>query len=226
MMAQIFKKQLWVLIFTLASTVTYAQTFEGWITYKIDALNPNPEMIPDSIWQQKMKETLGTQELFIQKYYYKKDKYTSEMNMGKEKSFLVYNPQDKLLYSWQMNTNEGVTIDSRKYADEFVEIINNKSVETILGIPCQSIIVKSKSGQLTLWYNNRYFKMDAGFYKGHIYGHWEQILNRIGCLPLKIEQKGFMTRIVQTAIAYKEEPVNDTRFAIPKFETVTANPAN
>jgi hypothetical protein len=223
---QTFKKILWILFLTFTDTASFGQTFEGWITYKLEALNPNPKMIPDSIWQQGIQEQFGERGHIIQKYFYKKEKYLSEMDAGKEKGFQAYNTKDKLLYSWQLNSDTAITVDSRKYTDELIEIIDIENADTIMGIPCKSILVKSTLGQMTLWYNADYFKMDAILYKGHKYGHWEQILKSIGCLPLKMEQKGFMTHVVQTAIDFKEEPIDDLQFSLPKFKTIIENPAN
>ena len=79
---------------------------------------------------------------------------------------------------------------------------------------------------MTIWYNKDHFKMDPSLFKGHKYGHWEKILQKTGCLPLKMEQKGLMSHIVQTAINFKEENINDAQFIIPKFETVIENPVN
>lgn len=162
----------------------------------------------------------------IQKYFYKNAAYISEVEAGNQKGFQAYNPKDGLLYSWQKNSDSAVTVSSKKYMDKFIEIIDSKETDTILGILCKSVIVKSKMGQMTLWYNSEHFKMDAELYKGHIYGHWEQILNKIGCLPLKMEQKGFMSHIVQTIIEFKKMPINDKKFEIPKFKEIIENPIN
>jgi len=223
---QTLRQKLCILLLTFTVSISYGQTFEGWITYKMEALNPNPKMIPDSTWQKGIKEQFGERGHIIQKYFYKKDKYISEMDAGKETGFQAYNSKDKLLYSWQLDSDTAITVDSKKYLDELVEIKDSEAVDTIMGISCKSIIVKSKMGQMTLWYNSDYFKMDASLYKGHKYGHWEQILKKIGCLPLKMEQKGFMTHIVQTATDFKEEPINDNQFTIPKFKTIIENPVN
>ena len=223
---QTLRQKLCILLLTFTVSISYGQTFEGWITYKMEALNPNPKMIPDSTWQKGIKEQFGERGHIIQKYFYKKDKYISEMDAGKETGFQAYNTKDKLLYSWQLDSDTAITVDSKKYLDELVEIKDSEAVDTIMGISCKSIIVKSKMGQMTLWYNSDYFKMDASLYKGHKYGHWEQILKKIGCLPLKMEQKGFMTHIVQTATDFKEEPINDNQFTIPKFKTIIENPVN
>jgi hypothetical protein len=223
---RILRQQLFIIVLTFVGSISYGQTFEGWLTYKMEALNPNPKMIPDSTWQKGIKEQFGERGHIVQKYYYKKDKYISEIDAGKQTGFQAYNVKDKLLYSWQINSDTAITVDSRKSMDELVEIIDNEAVDTILGIPCKSITVKSKMGQMTLWYNSNYFKMDASMYKGHKYGHWGQILKKTACLPLRMEQKGFMAYIVQTAIDYKEEPISDNQFIIPKFKTIIENPIN
>ncbi len=207
-----------IALITLLSFSSYGQSFEGSITYKLEAFNPNPEMIPDSTWQDGVRSQFGNKGYLLQKYFYKKGNYISEIEAGKEEGFQAYNPKDGLIYSWQAKSDTVITINSRKYMDELVEIIDSEDSDTILGIPCKSVIVKSKMGKMTLWYNSEYFKMDADFYKGHIYGHWEQILKRIGCLPLKIEQKGLMVHIVQTAIEFEEISVEDKKFEIPDFK--------
>lgn len=223
---QTLRQKLCILFFTLTVSISNGQTFEGWITYRMEALNPNPIMIPDSTWQKGIKEHFGERGYIIQKYFYKKDKYISEIDAGKETGFQVLNPKDKLLYSWKLKSDTAITVDSRKNMDELVEITDSEMMDTIMGISCKTIIVKSNMGEMTIWYNNDYFKMDASFYEGHKYGHWEQILKKIGCLPLKLEQKGFLTHIVQTATDYKEEPINDNQFVIPKFKTIIDNSIN
>jgi len=219
-------RQILLIFMTLWSFVSYGQSFEGSITYKMEALNPNPEMIPDSIWKEGMKSQLGEKGYMLQKYFYKKGNYISEIQAGKEKGYQAYNPKNGLLYSWQEKSDTAVTLNSKKYMDELIETIDSEKSDTILGIYCKSIIVKSKMGEMTLWYNSNYFKMNSKFYKGHKYGHWEAILKKTGCLPLKIEQKGFMTYIVQTAVEFEEIPVDDMKFDIPKFKEIIENSLN
>lgn len=110
--------------------------------------------------------------------------------------------------------------------DEFVKIEELKLKDTIMGIPCKSVKVKSKMGEMVIFYNNDYLKVDPDLFKHHIYGHWAQIVEKIGCLPLKVEMKLMMVQMIQTAIAYKEEKVDDKRFIIPSFKAVTASPMN
>lgn len=223
---QTLKKQLWILILILISNISFGQSFEGWINYKKESLNPNPAMIPDSIWQQVKKNSSGERGYDTHKYYYKNEKYMSEVETSKAKYIQAYNDNNKFLYLWQPNTDTVITFDSKRYMDEFVEIIDSKITDTILGIPCKSIILKSLMGEITLWYNEEYLKMDANLYSGHKFMHLDQILKKIGCLPLKMEQTGFMIHIVQTAIEFKEESISDSQFDIPTFKTILMSPIN
>lgn len=215
-----------LIVITLTTLNVFAQNFEGTITYKIEMKNPTPEKVTDSVWQENLKKQFGEKGYMIQKYYYKENKYLSEIDAGEEKGFQVFNPKDGLLYSWQKNTTEAITVDSKKYMDKITEIEVLDKKEVILGLECKSIRIKSQLGEMILWYNNDKLKMNKDFYKGHKYGHWEEILKQIGCLPLKIQSNSFFAKMTQTAIEFNEEKINDEKFNLPEFEKITANPMN
>lgn len=218
-----------LLVFTIIlalNLVSFAQNFEGSISYKVVTPNPFPEQISEEDHQKMLKETFGERGYMLQKYFYKGSDYMSEIEAGEAVGYMTYNQADGLLYSWQKGAKNAVTLDSKKSMDEFVEIIDLDEKETILDIPCSSILVKSKIGEITVWYNKDHFKMDAALFADHKYGHWNEILKKIGCLPLKMEMKGMMGHVFQTAIEFKEETVEDSKFELPNFEEVTANPMN
>ena len=210
-------------IVLLWSYFALSQTFEGTVTYKMELFNPNPEQIPQATWDAQMKASLGDKGYMLQKYFYKKGNYISEITAGKEKGYQLFNPEDKLLYAWQKGSSEAVTINSTVYPDEIIEVEYLVEKETVLNIECNILIIKSKAGTMKLWYNKDYLKMDASFYQGHKYGHWERILTEIGCLPLKVEQRGYMSHAVQTALSFKEEKIEDTKFKLPTFTNIIAN---
>ena len=204
----------------------FGQSFEGWITYKTELLNPDSSFFPDSLFQVVMKEKFGERRYIVSKCYYKNGLYSSEIDAGNENGFRVFNPKDKLVYSWQTNSDTAITVDSQQYSDTFIEMVDAGFTDTILGIPCKSVMVKSKRGRMTLWYNPDYFKIDAKYYQGYVYEHLEQIINRLGCLPLKTEQYGLMPLNVQTAIDYKIIPVENSKFNLPDFKVIIENPVN
>lgn len=204
----------------------FGQSFEGSISYKVVALNPNPEMITDSMWQEGLKEQFGEKGYMLQKTFYKAGNYMSEIAAGEENGFQTYNPENGLIYSWQSGAEVAVTVDSKKSMDEFVEVISSDETETILGIICNSVTLKSKLGEMTLWYNKDHLKMDPSFYKDHLYGHLKQTVNEIECIPLKIVQKGFMGHISMTAMEFEKLEVSDDKFKIPEFKETSASPMN
>jgi hypothetical protein len=219
-------KSVFTILLILFCALSFAQNFEGSITYKMEMLNPNSALIPDSSFQEIIKQQFGERGYMIQTYYYKGKNYISELDAGMQSGFQCYNPKDKLLYSWQVNNDTAITVDSRKYMDEVIEIMSSNETETILNIPCKVLILKSKMGSMKVWYNSEHFKTDPKLYKGHKYGHWEAMLNEIKCLPIKVEQTGFMTHVVQTATEYKETVVAEDKFKLPKFKVVITNPVN
>lgn len=216
------KRQILIGLVLLITSTAFGQNFEGWITYKIEMENPYPGMMPDSIWQESIKKQWGERGYMVQKYFYKNGDYISEIEIGKQNGYQAYNPKDGLLYSWQEDSDTAITLNSKKYMDEFIEIVHPEKTDTIFNILCKSIVVKSKMGEMTLWYNSSYFKMDPKYYIGHIYGHWEQILEEIGCLPLKMEQAS----LTQTIIDFKEEAIDKNKFTIPTFKEIIVNPIN
>ena len=100
----------------------YGQIFEGTVTYKMELLNPNPEQIPQATWDAQMKASLGEKGYMLQKYFYKKGNYISEITAGKEEGYQLYNPKDKLLYAWQKGSGQAVTSNSTVYPDEIIEL--------------------------------------------------------------------------------------------------------
>ena len=110
-------RQILITIIALWSIASFGQSFEGSITYKMEALNPNREMIPDSTWQEGIKSQFGERGYMLQKYFYKEGNYVSEIDAGKEKGYQAFNSKDGLLYSWQEKSDTAITVSSKKYMD-------------------------------------------------------------------------------------------------------------
>lgn len=183
-------------------------------------LNPNPDMIPQETWDTQMKATFGEEAYMLQTYFYKEENYISEIKAGKEEGYMVYNPKDKLIYSWQKGSNEALASDSSVYPDEIIKVEHSEEKETVLDITCSILVITSKAGTIKLWYNKKHLKMDPSFFIGHKFGHWDTILKEINCLPLKVEQKGFMTHLIQTALSFEEQKIEDSKFKLPTFSKV------
>lgn len=201
-----------------ASLTVSAQSFEGWINYEVEILNPMPFVMPDSVWEEKMKKYKEEGGLNTLKYFYKNQNYISQVSFGKAKGYQLYSSRKNALYSWNSeDTKTAKRINANKSNDKFTEIIKTNETQTILGIECKMALVKSELSEMQIWYNENHFKMNSSHYKNHYYGHWNEILKAIQCLPLKIKIPGSTT---QVATSFNEEPVNDDMFLLPKFKKV------
>ncbi len=205
---------------------SFGQNFEGTITYKIQMINPYPNQISDSIWQIKQREYYGKDGFLLQRYFYKDNKYKSEIATDDLKLYEVFNPKDKLIYTWDSNSDSLITKKSNCFYDEFFEMSDTNETQKIMNIVCKSFILKSRFQKITIWYNSDYFKVDPKLYKGHLYNHLNQIFQKIECLPIKIEKYGEMGRLIQTIIDFKEEVISDEIFKIPNFENIVESKEN
>jgi hypothetical protein len=171
-----------------------------------------------------LAEKFGKKGYMEMKCYYQQNKYAAEIQAGTEKGFQVYNPKNGLLYAWQSNSDTATTINTKKSRDEFMEIFESEEIDSIAGIPCNQIVVQSSLGKTTVWFNKEYFKTDAKYFKGRVYGHWEEIVKKIGCLPIKIKQETFINASEQILIDYDEIAVDKKVFEIPTFKVIEETP--
>lgn len=173
-----------------------------------------PDMIPEDTWKIKMQELHGDQGYMVQKNYYKTGQYRGEINTGNEIGFEVYNPVDSLHYSWQLNAESAIVRNKNK--SPFIrvkEIIDLETIDTIGKIPCKMLEVRLSIGKYTVWYNKDYFKFQANAYKGSIFSN--EVVEKIGCLPIKIELKGMMS---VELMDYENQKVAEDKFVIPEFK--------
>lgn len=209
------------LLFVLSTMSSlFSQSFEGIVTYKNEFLNPDPETITQESWNAQTLASLGERGYILLKYYYKGDRYKSESTEGDKEAFQMYDPISKLVYDWQKDSSQATTSNTTISTEEILgfEYLNEK--ETVLGIECNMLVITSNEGTMKLWYNNDYLKKEASLFSGHKSGNLEYILQKIGCIPLKIELKGSMIHAVQTVLKINSQTVDDSIFVLPTFSEV------
>jgi hypothetical protein len=210
-----------------ATSLIHAQTnFEGYVVYRIEPKNPNKQLIVDSVFYARIKKVMNGQLYSLQKYFYKGDTYKSEVGTEPKKTFQVFKPKEKRLYTWQQSADTAVWVDSEKYSDKIKEVRQLPDEEVVLGIKCKKIVVVSSIGETTYWYNPSKYKISYDAFKSHIYGNWNEYLKIAGALPLKYEIKGKTFYIVTTATEVKEIKVKDSEFDLPTFKKVVQSPTN
>ena len=162
----------------------------------------------------------------LQKYFYKGDTYKSEVGEETRKTFQVFKPKEKKLYTWQQNADTAVWVSSEQYSDKIKEVKQLEGEEDVLGIKCKKIVIISTLGETCYWYHPNKFKIDYETFKTHIYGNWSEYLKIAKALPLKYEIKSKIFHIVTTGIEVKELKINDSEFDLPLFKKVIQSPTN
>lgn len=210
----------------VVSSSLFGQSFEGTITYSLEAFNPRPDIIPDSLWQYKKQEEWGGEGKVMQTYYYKGTSYMCKSVGGVNVGYQLYNADDSLIYTWKEGQDTAVTIDSRKALDEFVGIQETEERDTVLGMSCKVVIVKSKYSTSKIWYSKEHFQLDYEDFEKHKYGNWGEIIKVTGSIPLRVETEGFMTHTIQEVVDYKRKSLSQSVFDVPAFDYVMPSPIN
>lgn len=168
-----------------------AQSFEGKILYKM-----NYESKVANYPSENLNRLMGT----TQVYMIKDRNYKS-----------IYNG---LFIKWQLyrgDENKGYTLtaksdtlyyeDYSKNKDKALSYEIKKNQDTIMGIPCDLIIVKAEKSTTSFYFNSDY-KINSELFKQHNYGNWYYIISKTKALPLKTvtETEQFIMTSVATEI--------------------------
>ena len=196
-------------------------TFEGYVIYKNEIQNPNPKIMSDSIYKEKLKLAFGGKTYLLQKYFYKGSNYKSEMTMGNIITQQLYSPSDFKLYTWMSNKDDATYLSTKESEDTIKEIKKIEGEEEILGIKCKKLSIVGTKSTVTYWYNSKYYMLRYEDYKTHQYGFWNEYLKQTGAMPLKFEYKTTNAHIITTATEVKNIKLKDSEFTLPKFKSIS-----
>ena len=151
----------------------------------------------------------------FEEYVIKEGDYKSIFN-GQFNQFQLYRSDKNKLYNKFSNAealfwSDGA-IDGEKVVD--LNIIKNK--ETVLGISCDELTMKTTKGVYVYYYNAKY-SINPGFYKGHLFGNWYFYVKESKAVPLKIIMDTPEFKSTSTAIKIEEYKVDSAYFELPKL---------
>lgn len=216
------KKTLYLFALTICITfqsfTASAQNSEGWIIYKIELKNPFPMMISDENFKHLMTQEVGNLDNLYQKYFFTPDQYAHHLNFDKKIEYTVYDKTSQNVYSWEKDSKTAQVYDSKRSDDKILKLSKNNNIDTIMGIPCKSITLKTQDTYQTIWYNEDFLPIDPVAYQHHQFGAYNEILEITKSLPIKIDMKSLMTHMVMTLTEYQLEQLDPTLFNIPKFK--------
>ena len=175
----------------LATGLAYCQSFEGEMIYK----NSFTSKIP-ALTNERLVALIGNK----QEYFIKGGEYKSLTNGGMI-TMQLYDKQSNRIYNKRPNSDTLYWLDASVNTDNVTGYEIKKNAETVLGYPCDALILTTRSGTTTLYYSDK-FKLDSSAYKKHQYGNWAFFTEKCGALPLKmiIENAQFRMESVVTEI--------------------------
>ena len=183
------------LILTLSLTffagLAYCQNFEGEMIYK----NSFTSKLP-ALTNERLEALIGNK----QEYFIKDGNYKSLTNGGMI-SMQLYDKQSNKIYNKSPNSDTLYWLDASINTDNVTGYEIRKNAETVLGYQCDALVLKTRTGTMTLYYSDK-FKLDSLAYKKHQYGNWAFFTAKSGALPLKtiVENAQFKMESVVTEI--------------------------
>ena len=169
-----------------------SQNFEGEIIYS----NTFKSKLPNFTDEQLQLLIGDKQEYFIREGNYK------SLTNGQALSVQLYINKTNRIYNKTPKTDTLYWFDASVNTDTVTSFEIKKNAEKILGYQCDAIIMKTKTGTTTIYYNEKY-KVDIKFYMKHNYSNWSFYVNQAGALPLKTVVEASQFRMESTAVELK-----------------------
>jgi hypothetical protein len=201
-------------VFLLPLSSIRAQLFEGKVTYMFEIRNGDSNNIPDSVFNMMYKDAPN----ITYTYYYKDNRFKAVTGYNVA-NIQIYEPSENRIYYY----TEGSEVAFWSEWDEETKMEKLDRTETILGIECSGIVLRTKESETTIYHVQKY-TLDAPKVKEA--NTWGKFLEATGSVPLKyiIKGDGAQHITVLTATEITEENLSDEFFKIPKFKHVMKRP--
>ncbi|MBS1759289.1 MAG: hypothetical protein JST23_04115 [Bacteroidetes bacterium] len=169
----------------------YCQNFEGEIIY-----NNHFTSKMKSYTDEQLGNLIGTK----QEYLIKDGNYKSFLN-GMSVTMQLYDNKSNRIYNRTPKSDTLYWFDASMNTDAVTSFEIKRNTEKILGYQCDAIIMKTKTGTTTIYYNAKY-KVDSKLYTKHSYSNWAFYINQTKSLPLKtiIETDSFKMESIAVEI--------------------------
>jgi hypothetical protein len=167
-------KTLLLLLAILSTATSFAQTFEGKITYK----NKYKSKMPNVTDAQLTSMMGGKYE-----YYIKNGDYKSTTN-GLMLQWQLYVNKDNKLYNKMVSGETLTWYDGAINKDSIIKVELNEAVTDIIGYKCDELIFTCASG-VQKYYFNKKIGVDPKLFVNHKLMNWYEYVLKSNALPLK-----------------------------------------
>jgi len=208
------KKQILLIALVLVGNqVSIAQNFEGKIVYRNSYISKLPQ-----VQDIQFTAMMGS----VQEYFIKGGNYKSVTN-GTFAQMQFYIQSDNRLYSKFAISDTLFWTDAVNDSDPVSKFSVLKDQEIVMGIRCDAIVIETKSGKATYYFNTMY-AVDPYQYKNHRFGNWAFLMDKIKALPLKIVMENSQFKLVSIATEVKEQELDSNMFKLPDGTVIKPSP--
>ena len=198
-----------MIIYLCLSFNTFAQSFEGKIIYKI-----NYKSKVANYPSENLNRLMGTKQI----YMIKDNNYKSIFN-GFFIKMQLYRGDENKGYTLTVKSDTLYREDYSINKDKALSYEIKKNQDTIMGIPCDVIIIQAEKSKTYFYYNSNY-SVNPNDFKQHKYGNWYYIISKTKALPLKTVYENAQYIATSIATEIKPERLNDEIFIIPNNVTI------
>lgn len=191
-----------------------AQTFEGKLVYQNSYISKLAQ-----VKSEQFNAMMGT----TQEYFIKGGNYKSVTN-GSFAQMQLYVQSDNKLYNKLATSDTLYWMDGKSNNDEVVKYEILKNQEEVLGVRCDALVVETKSGKTTYYFNSEKYVVDPNQYKEHKFGNWSFLMDKIKSLPLKFVMENAQFKMTSVAIEAKEQKIDGKFFKLPEGVPTKASP--
>jgi hypothetical protein len=182
--------KLLVLLLLFSPLASFAQTFEGKITYANTYKSKSPQLKDG-----QLNAMMGT----TQEYYIKGGDYKSVFN-GSFIKMQLYKSVENRSYTLTAKSDSLYWEDYGKNKDVATKYEIEKSKETVMGVLCDVLIVFTPTSKIYYYYNKKY-GVNPDLFKQHAYGNWYDMISKTKALPLKTIYENGQFTLTSTAIS-------------------------
>jgi len=208
-----------ITLLSLAScTAGYSQSFEGKIVYRLSIESPDPKRISPEQIEMMFSDADTTCILYLKGDYYKF--VTLDRESAKVKVVNQYDPVSNKIYDYVLKDSTSDPFVMQHENTTAMSVFKKRKAgrekASILGEPCEAVILDYGSHYTMLYFSHRYKVISGDIRKDA--PSFLQYLRECEAVPLKIVMSGggAVHNLIFEAIEIMEGPLDPNVFNLPK----------
>ena len=127
----------------------------------------------------------------------------------------LYVPEENRLYNKMHTTDVIYWNDGAENKDSILSLQTVRHADTVLGYPCDKLILTSRGGRQEFTFNTKAAPVEAALFARHKLAYWYEMIQQSHALPLKYTLDNPQFTITGTAVSITPQTLDDAMFSLP-----------